>query len=377
MDCYFVTGASGVVGGALIPALLGLPEVEVVVLLRARNGHSIADRFNALKHFWRAHYLQLPAGALEHRLRAVAGDISAPALGLSAADQHALEQRCTHIVHCAASVRLNQSLAIARETTVVPTATLIALARRCVGFCKLEAVSTVGVGGRWQGPLPERWLDEPRAFHNTYEEAKAESEVLLREAAAAGLPLTVHRPSMVVGDSRTGVTPHFQIFQFICEFLSGRRTLGCYPALGQTVLDIVANDFVAHAIVAASRSPDSAGEIWHLCAGPSGALPLTELRDTVRSRLRREGRLPWWPSIPLPPASFLWLMSLLARALPAAQQRTLATLPVYLDYLGSAQVFDNTRTRERLQALGIERPDTRVVLSRVLDYYLANTRHTA
>jgi hypothetical protein len=50
---------------------------------------------------------------------------------------------------------------------------------------------------------------------------------------------------------------------------------------------------------------------------------------------------------------------------------------VYLDYLGSAQVFDNSRTRERLQALGIERPDTRIVLSRVLDYYLANTRHPA
>ena len=53
----------------------------------------------------------------------------------------------------------------------------------------------------------------------------------------AGLPATIHRPSMVVGDSQTGKVIHFQVFYHLCEFLSGRRTLGIVPDTGDAALD--------------------------------------------------------------------------------------------------------------------------------------------
>ena len=67
-------------------------------------------------------------------------------------------------------------------------------------------------------------------------------------------------------------------------------------------------------------------------------------------------------------------MRLIAPLLPAARRRALDTLPVYLDYLGSRQVFENAASQERLQALGVRLPATDAVLARALDYYFAVTR---
>jgi nucleoside-diphosphate-sugar epimerase len=80
---------------------------------------------------------------------------------------------------------------------------VVELARACSRLEKVEFVSTVGVGGH-RAVVPETWLTEPRAFHNTYEQAKAEAEAeeSIRGEVERGLPLTVHRPSMVVGAGR-------------------------------------------------------------------------------------------------------------------------------------------------------------------------------
>lgn len=53
---------------------------------------------------------------------------------------------------------------------------LLTLADACTQLEKIEFVSTVGVGGRTHGTVPEEWLHGRREFHNTYEQAKAEAE---------------------------------------------------------------------------------------------------------------------------------------------------------------------------------------------------------
>ena len=56
-------------------------------------------------------------------------------------------------------------------------------------------------------------MPEVRTFHNTYEQAKAEAEEYLYPFMAdERLPITIHRPSMVVGDSMTGKAISFQVF---------------------------------------------------------------------------------------------------------------------------------------------------------------------
>jgi thioester reductase-like protein len=378
MGHYLVTGASGVVGSAIVPRLAALPDTTVEVLLRPKRGSGLEARFAELLAFWDSRYplerAALGGEGFAGRVRPVAGEITEPALGLAAADRARLAQSCTNIIHCAASVRMNLPLDEARRTALHPVASVIELGRSCARLAKVEFVSTVGVGGRWQGPLPERWITEPREFHNTYEASKAEAEDLVRRAVAAGFPASVHRPSMVVGDSRSGAVIHFQVFYFICEFLSGMRTFGLYPRLGAATLDIVANDYVAAAIVAASRAPATAGAIFHLCSGPARAPRLAALRATVREAFRHAGLMGWTPVLDFSRDNFMRIMRTVARLLPERERRAVGTLPIYLDYLSGIQQFGNEASTQRLAALGVEAPDTAQVIARSLEYYLRERR---
>lgn len=370
MSVYLLTGASGVVGSAIVPVLMRETDAEILLLLRPGKNQNLDARLAQLMDFWCLHYPGLRREAITARVRVLAGEITQDALGLSTEEEAEVRARCTHLIHCAASVRMNLALEKARQTARQPVAQVLALGERCARLEKVEFVSTVGVGGRWEGPLPERWLHEDRQFHNTYEAAKAEAEELIEAAVARGFPVTVHRPSMVVGDSISGAVIHFQIFYFICEFLSGKRTLGLYPSLGAGTLDIVPNDFVARAIVAASRDPETRGRILHLCAGPDQALSLTDLRRTVRRMFRAAGRTPPLPCFDLSARGFTRLMQLLKVFLPAREQRALQTLPLYLDYLAGVQAFGNTQSLAQLEAWGIDLPPAMDVAEKALAFYL-------
>lgn len=373
MSVYFLTGASGVVGSAIVPELLGQTEAEIRILLRPKKGQTVAARLAELESFWLQHYPGLTTAQIRARVRPVAGEITEPALGLSATDREGLVRSCTNIIHCAASVRMNLPLEEARQTALFPVQGVLELGRDCAQLRKAEFVSTVGVGGRWDGPLPERWITEPREFHNTYEAAKAEAEESLKQAVDAGFPATVHRPSMVIGNSVTGAVIHFQIFYFICDFLSGRRTLGIYPNLEKGLLDVIPNDFVARAIVAASLDTETRGNIFHLCAGPARAVRLCDLRVAVRRAFRAARQIGWLPQLDLSARNFTRLMRGMGMFLPEKERRAIDTLPIYLDYLSGVQEFGNERTLRELTSKGIDLPDIDSAIERCLDFHLMAT----
>lgn len=366
----FLTGGTGVVGSALIPELLRDPDTSITLLMRADDGERLEARRQALLDFLRRHYAQtLPADA-QARVEAVAGDITAAKLGLGPEALTRVTAETTHYIHSAANVRMNLSLDEARRSAVHATREVVSMARQSPNFRKLDFVSTVGVGGRMDAPLPERWIDEPREFHNTYEASKAEAEEILRAEAEQGLALTVHRPSMVVGDSRSGAVIHFQIFYFLCEFLSGKKTLGIYPSLRDGTLDIIPNDYVAQAIAWSARTPEAGGKIFHLCAGPRDALALEPLKDQMVSRLRSSRLTPPQLGLTLSNSAFMRLMTLMGRFADAKTRRAIQTLPVFLDYLQDAQVFPNDTTAAVLEHAGIVRPRTATTLDNVIRFYI-------
>ncbi len=230
---YFITGATGAIGSALVPLLLQSPDVRLILLLRAESDDDLARRMEALYRFW-----LVDAGdeGLRKRVRALRGDVTEPDFGLPSGEYRRLCATCTHVVHSAGNVRMNLPIEQARRSAVDSARHIVQLAQACGELEKIEFVSTVGVGGRSHGSVPEEWLHGPRDFHNTYEQAKAEAEEVVRVEVEKGLPLTVHRPSMVVGDSGSGRIIHFQVFYHLCEFLSGRRTCGLSPDFGGALL---------------------------------------------------------------------------------------------------------------------------------------------
>lgn len=369
MNTYFLTGASGAIGSALVPILLEEADNDIWLLLRANSSDELVQRMETLFAFWR-----IDAGDLDKRsrVRAFRGDTTEARFGLDETTYAALCAECTHIVHSAGNVRMNLPIEHARRSSVGSARQIIALANACPRLEKVEFVSTVGVAGRTNGAVPESWILTPRQFHNTYEQAKAEAEDAIRLELDRGLPLTVHRPSMVVGDTTSGRIIHFQVFYHLCEFLSGRRTLGLSPALGSARLDIIPADYVARVICWSSTTSASVGRIIHSCSGPDRALLLDPLRASVRRVFRAGGRrLP--PIVTLPPSVFRSLLAGAGVFMPADTKRAIKTLPIFLDYLATDQTFANHQTQALLSNAGLGVPEPDSYLSKVLNYYLGNS----
>jgi thioester reductase-like protein len=369
MSVYFLTGGTGAVGSSIVPLLLADPDTEVRLLLRAESDAALAQRMDSLAGYWG----WAESSEQRARVKAYRGDAAVANFNLPD-DQYAeLAGACTHLIHSAGTVRMNLSIEDARRSAVGSAQATVDFARRLAAagrLSKFDYVSTVGVAGKRPGALPEIWMDEPREFHNTYEQAKAEAEEIVRRAIVdEGMPVTVHRPSMVIGDARDGRIIHFQIFYFICEFLSGRKTRGLYPDFGEVRLDVIPANWVAEAIVAASRDPQTAGRIFHLCSGPEQAPRLEELKALVRTAFTTHGmRVP--PGIRMPRGAFAALARMAARLAPASRRKALATLPIYLDYLADRQGFDNAAYADWLESRGLRLPLAADYLPRVLGYYL-------
>lgn len=367
---FFITGATGAIGSALVPRLLEDPAAQVRLLLRAESTEALEQRLETLFRFWGVGPEDV---AFRRRVSGLRGDVTVPRFGLADVDYSELAASCTHIVHAAGNVRMNLLLDAARRSSVDSARHVVALARACPGLRKVEFVSTVGVGGRLQ-LVPEEWLTGPRRFHNTYEQAKAEAEDLLREEIARDrLPVTVHRPSMVVGDSQTGKIIHFQVFYYLCEFLSGRQTGGVLPRLNGVQLDTIPVDYVADVLCWSVGREDTAGEILHLCSGPDQAMELPWLIDALRRfHLAGGARLPRLRQVPL------WLFEGVLPALKvladAKSRRALNNLALFLDYAGDRQRFANTQTAQRLSQAGIDVPKPAGYLSNVLTAYLKNKK---
>ncbi len=363
----FLTGATGTIGSELLPRFLDEPDTLLTVLIRARDDEALQKRVADLL-AWCGIDAADPRAA---RLDARRGDISAPDFGLAAAALAELGRSLTHIVHCAASVKLNLSLDEARTSAVVPTRQVLTLARSAAAagrLQKVDLVSTVGVWGCEPGTMPEEPLPQVARFHNTYEAAKAEAERVVW-ADGGGLPITVHRPSMVVGNARDGRVIHFQVFYHLCEFLSGVRTRGIMPNLSEATLDTIPVDFVARAIHWCSNTPDTAGRIFHLCSGPFDAVTLPDLQRRVRDLWAAAG-------IDLPPLRrvdrrlIAALVPVVGAFLPSRQRRALRALPPVLAYLAERQAFGNARSRAELDHAGIPFPPPASYLDGVLKFYL-------
>lgn len=357
-------------GSALVPFLLADPEIRLVLLLRSAPGQSVSRRWEDLKQFWSAY----GCGDSEfRRVETVEGDAGKERLGLSAEGYDDVRRRVTHIVHGAAQVKLNMSEEEARLSSLGTTLPVVRLAQESARFEKLEYLSTVGVAGTVEGPLLERRLTGARAYHNTYESSKAEAENVMWDAMDRGLPVTIHRPSMVVGDSRTGRTRSFQVFYHLMEFLSGRATGGWVPRLPHFRLDVVPNDFVARAVAASLHRRDWAGEVFHLSAGREGSLSLESYVEDVPRLFTSGGletpgprRFPW----PL----FKAMVPVWAALGPPHRRKAFRHLPRFLSYLKEETYFDNQNARAHLAEAGVLLPAVPHYLPAVITFYLQHRR---
>jgi thioester reductase-like protein len=202
----------------------------------------------------------------------VGGDISAPRLALSAADLELVQQQMTRVFHLAAVYDLAVPEELAMRVNAAGTRNVIELARTLPHLRQFHHVSTCYVAGKREGVILETELRHEAGYRNYYEESKylAELEV---ESAKRDLPVTIHRPAVVCGDSRTGETGKYDGVYYLIHYLlrwpSGLSMINI--GNHEVSLNLVPVDFVVDAMAALAFDERAIGQTLQL-ADPA---PLT------------------------------------------------------------------------------------------------------
>jgi thioester reductase-like protein len=343
-----ITGATGFLGGEVLARLLERDERPVYALVRAASDDEAQARLRAVTEPW-------PGRAI-----AVAGDITQPDLGIGPQRRAWLAERIERVVHCAASVSFTLGLEESRAINVAGTRHLLAFAALCARSGRFDSfvhVSTSYVAGTHGNEFGEGDLDVGQTFRNAYERSKFEAELLLREWAGT-LPIQVLRPSIIVGDSRTGWTSSFNVlYGPLRAFMRGAYPV--VPAHRSSPVDVVPVDYVADGIVALAGRP---GTTHHLTAGQraSNVGEIIELASAYGGR-----RAP--PVVP-PGLYRRAIHPILVRRGNEARRRALRRSEVYFPYFAMSTRFDDAIAREALLPLGIEAPPLRTYFERIVDF---------
>ncbi|HUK65607.1 MAG TPA: SDR family oxidoreductase [Anaeromyxobacteraceae bacterium] len=276
-----VTGASGFIGRRLVRRLATKldPARDRLVLL-ARAPRLQAERGEL--------------AALGVKGEALEGDVARMHLGLSGAEYKGLAAEVSEIWHLAGLYDLAAGSAALRAVNLEGTRGVLELARAAPRLQRLHHFSTAYVSGDREGVILEDELDVGQSFHGPYERFKFEAERLVR-GAMQDLPITVYRPSIVIGDSRTGEVdrlegPYYLALLLLASPLGVRLPL---PGSGVAPLNVVPVDFVVEAALAIGNRPEGEGKTVHLVdPAPLSARRVYELIAA------RTGRT--LPQLPLP-----------------------------------------------------------------------------
>jgi len=357
-----LTGATGALGQEVLFTLLAeRPEVKLLVIARGGKGGNAEKRIRAIMR------KRLNGVAQEDALkRAVIldGDVTEPHLGLSPELWLETAARTSHIIHCAAAVRFDQPLEEARQINLEGTRNVLELARaaRRAGLeARFDYISTAYVAGKRKGVVYENELEHNKGFHNTYEMSKYETEIMMR-VAKNELPVTVMRPSIIIGNSRTGETGNFKAFYWPIRVYAMNQ-MRVLPAINSSLVDLVPVDYVARAITHLSSLPEAIGQTYHLTAGRENLITVGEI---ARAAINFFGVK---PPLMLHPGFLKLAESRLSHLF--LNTHTLKTLKLgepYYPYLALKLQFDDSKTQQVLGKAGITAPPVRQFFDTLFQY---------
>jgi nucleoside-diphosphate-sugar epimerase len=338
-----LTGATGLLGRYLLRDLLASGH-RVTVLVRD-SGKAAAERIAELLAFW-----EESGGRGLAQPAVVVGDLALPGLGLGPAERRRLATPGRTVVHAAACVSSQPTVdGEPWETNFHGTRRLLELCRS-LGLAEFHHVSTAFICGERRGVVRENELDCGHSPGNAYEHSKFAAEQLVRRFH--GVRATIYRPSVVVGDSRTGYTStyhHLYRFLELAVRLSApaaesfgpgkeappRRVSVRLPLTGDETLNLVPVDWVSRAVVALLHLPAWHGHTFHLVAREG--VRLREVKAIIAELLPLEG-IEWAGTEGVTEPTPL-------------EQRILEQFRDYWRYLQSDLVFDCQNTRQALPNL--------------------------
>lgn len=256
MPSILFTGYPGFLGASLLPRILARrPDATAVCLVQSKFARLAAEHRTALV---------THDPSLDGRINLVEGDITSPGL----VDRGGrLPEDVDEIYHLAAVYDLSVTAALAWNVNVDGTRHVLDFARKCASFERMHYVSTCFVSGAHQGVFGEGDLHVGQSFNNHYEETKYRAEDEVQQAMRDGLPTTIYRPAVVVGDSATGETQKYDGPYFFLRLIMRQPRLALVPVVGDTRrvhLNVVPRDFITEAMVYLSGLAQSENRVYQL-----------------------------------------------------------------------------------------------------------------
>ena len=292
----------------------------------------------------------------------VEGDISESRLAFSAADLEMVQRQTTRMFHLAAVYDLAVPEDLAMRVNAGGTRHVVELARTLPHLRQFHHVSTCYVAGKREGVILETELRHDAGYRNYYEESKYLAE-LGAESAKKELPITIHRPAVVCGDSRTGETGKYDGVYYLIHYLLKWPSALSMINIGnhKVSLNLVPVDFVVDAMAALAFDERAIGKTLQL-ADPA---PLTTNQlfnaiansiDGHRSKLTAPARLVRF-FLMLPPSPKI--TGLPHHAVP---------------YFFVKQLYDTTQAQELLAPHGIHCPPFPTYVDRIVNFAKQNPR---
>ncbi len=330
----FLTGGTGYIGAHVAANLLDQHDASLNLLVRSRDPREAELRL------WHALQLHLPFPKfyeyLQLKVRIFCGDLTSPQFGLGPGDYDRLVHTTDSVIHCAASLN-RKSEKSCLNVNLRGTLEVVQLARQSQyyhGQRRFSNVSTVAVAGKRSHELvlEDRAIEWERSDYDPYARTKKFCEHMVRELLP-DVPLTIFRPSIVLGDSRYPQTTQFDMVRSFV-FLAGLPVLPFRP---HDKIDIVNVDFVADAISTLHMKVDPEHDTYHLSSG-NDAQTFQELTKALAAEQNKRAPL----FLPILEKPFGSLVGTLAnRKGPVGYGAAL--MKVFLPYLTWNTVFDNTR----------------------------------
>ena len=345
-ETFFITGFPGFIANRLLERL-ARNDCDFILLVQpsllARAREELA-RISEL------------TGKSIAEFRVVEGDISEPGLALKASETDLVQQQTTRIFHLAAIYDLAVPRDPALRVNPGGTRNVLALARSLPRLRQFHHVSTCYVAGKRTGMILETELQHDAGYRNFYEESKylAELEV---EAAKSELPITIHRPAVVCGDSKTGETGKYDGVYYLINYLlrwpSGLSLINI--GNHEVSLNLVPVDFVVDAMAALAFDERAIGKTLQL-ADPA-PLSTNELFNSIAGSIdNRHSRV-------TAPASLVYFFLML----PGAPR--ISHLPHHaVPYFFVKQLYDSSQAQQLLAPHGIHCPPFESYVDRIVDY---------
>jgi thioester reductase-like protein len=335
----FLTGSTGYIGAHVAANLLQEQGASLNVLVRARDPHEGEVRL------WQGLQLHLDFPRfyeyLQTRVRIFRGDLTSPHFGLARDEYDRLIHTTDSVVHCAASLN-RKSEKSCLNVNLRGTLEVLQLAMRVHhyhGLRRFSHVSTVAVAGKRQDEVvtEDNSIDWNRSDYDPYARTKKFCEHMIRQLLPE-VPITIFRPSIVLGDSRRAETTQFDMVKAFV-FLAGLPVLPFRP---NDKIDIVNVDFVANAIATLHQKDQAEHDTYHLSSGRDSQT-FRELTSALAAAQQKRPPI-FMPVLERP---FAGVVSALSNYKSKISYGA-SLMKVFMPYLVWNTVFDNTRVTSEL-----------------------------